>query len=538
MKEEKFEKFLQIIESLTGMVPPASHRNHIRREIEKYLHAQNISGDMFLDKALSESSAVQVLLNISTINETYFFREERQFRVLQEIVLPGLFRLKKKLLIWSVSCSTGEEAVSLAILANEECGRHDGGSFSVFATDINTDVLENLEEGVYGKNSFRKDGIMFHQLLGKYCCDNRKKGGMHDIPGFPDAAWHRGSSGGRFSQAKAGEASAERKYLHPHEVRIESSLMNKIKTARFNVYLDEPVFLEGVADIVFFRNTLLYVSQEKRKAILEKIVRELAPGGFFFLASSEVPFVDIPCLELCEDNGVYYFRKEAHADIGRSAISEKKGLAEKEKVREKAASGMQEMDQGGRGYSTHRHEEPEREVSANPEKINEILLMEYISANYTPGRKELSSSDGVYRKYRDDVSLFLESLNKSDFIEASARLGSLKQHIGKTALFYFLEGKYFLGIEKPDRAKESFRLSAGIMENFWPARFYFALSLAATDSGRAMKEFMDCSELIEKEIDSGRNIYSFLLEGFDPAYFLHMCRKWHEKTRLLQHQKI
>src|SRR5690606_9222914 len=61
------------------------------------------------------SDMVDALLN----NETYFYRDMVVFRNLQEKILPELTRRvgrRRRLKIWSAGCSTGQEAVSLAMM--------------------------------------------------------------------------------------------------------------------------------------------------------------------------------------------------------------------------------------------------------------------------------------------------------------------------------------------------------------------------------------------------------------------------------------
>ncbi|HMK50002.1 MAG TPA: CheR family methyltransferase, partial [Thermodesulfovibrionales bacterium] len=62
------------------------------------------------------------IVDILTVNETYFFREQNQLRTFSEEVLPDLRatnKEKKRLRIWSAGCSTGEEPYTIAMLILE-----------------------------------------------------------------------------------------------------------------------------------------------------------------------------------------------------------------------------------------------------------------------------------------------------------------------------------------------------------------------------------------------------------------------------------
>src|SRR3982750_50938 len=73
---------------------------------------------------------VEALLN----NETYFFRDRAMFDLLAHKVLPALQEQRadtRRLTIWSVGCSTGQEAYSLAMLVAEQPLRWQGWTLDI-----------------------------------------------------------------------------------------------------------------------------------------------------------------------------------------------------------------------------------------------------------------------------------------------------------------------------------------------------------------------------------------------------------------------
>ena len=83
-----------------------------------------------------------------------FFRESEVFDELEQTVLPQLFDRKggaaDRLRVWSVGCSTGEEAYSLAMLMLEQAAdREPRPQLQVFASDLSDDMLGRAREGVY-----------------------------------------------------------------------------------------------------------------------------------------------------------------------------------------------------------------------------------------------------------------------------------------------------------------------------------------------------------------------------------------------------
>ena len=66
--------------------------------------------------------------------------------------------------MWSAACSYGEEAYSLAVMALT-CGLNP----IVYASDINSEVLEHCKSGVFLGTSLRSvDGVMFQKLVTPY----------------------------------------------------------------------------------------------------------------------------------------------------------------------------------------------------------------------------------------------------------------------------------------------------------------------------------------------------------------------------------
>jgi chemotaxis protein methyltransferase CheR len=85
-----------------------------------------------------------------TTNETFFFRDEVQFRVLQNTFLPPLIKARsqsKRLAFWSAASSSGQEALSLAIILCE-MGLQDW-NIEIHGTDFNQQMVERARQATY-----------------------------------------------------------------------------------------------------------------------------------------------------------------------------------------------------------------------------------------------------------------------------------------------------------------------------------------------------------------------------------------------------
>ncbi|MBD2459510.1 tetratricopeptide repeat protein [Oscillatoria sp. FACHB-1407] len=103
------------------------------------------------------------LIDVLTVNESYFLRDQGQFALLKHHVLPELIHAKqqlsctqqKNMRVWSAGCSTGEEAYSLAILLKELIPAEQSWNILVLGTDINELALLQAKQGIYSNWSFR-----------------------------------------------------------------------------------------------------------------------------------------------------------------------------------------------------------------------------------------------------------------------------------------------------------------------------------------------------------------------------------------------
>ena len=85
-----------------------------------------------------------------TVGETYFFRDPSCFEALEQQVLPSIIASRRaegvlRLRLWSAGCATGEEAYSLAILADRLLPDRSDWVVTILATDINPDALEKAQ---------------------------------------------------------------------------------------------------------------------------------------------------------------------------------------------------------------------------------------------------------------------------------------------------------------------------------------------------------------------------------------------------------
>ncbi|MCH6200726.1 ATP-binding protein [Aquiflexum sp. LQ15W] len=99
---------------------------------------------------------LDILYQDLLINVTSFFRDSDTYKYLKEVLLPKLLKSKKAeetFRIWVPACSSGEEALSIAMMIleiQENTGTHI--PIQMFATDLSEKAIRKARAGVYTKD--------------------------------------------------------------------------------------------------------------------------------------------------------------------------------------------------------------------------------------------------------------------------------------------------------------------------------------------------------------------------------------------------
>jgi len=198
-------------------------------------------------KFKDDGEEFQSLMNLLTVNETYFFREFGTLEAfaeygLQEIAEEKLKKGDKTLRIWSAGCSTGEEPYTLAIIVRELLDNVDDWDIEIVATDIDEVVLGKAQDALYDDRSVKDVPDEYYR---KYFDSSR---GCH-IP---------------TSQIR-------------DMVTFEHlNLMDRVSMRKKRSF-----------DFVFCRNVLIYFDDVSRKQVVDHFYISLNKGGYIFLGHSE-----------------------------------------------------------------------------------------------------------------------------------------------------------------------------------------------------------------------------------------------------------
>ena len=153
MSHRALSYFSNFIEQETGIVFHESNLYQLQTRLEEIAKTEGITD---LDTLLSkfergpDYSLKQKLLDHSTNNETLFFRDPAFFDAIKEFVVKEIIPQRpSEIRIWSAASSTGQEALSVAILLEELGSTFSLPPYKILGTDICQRALDKAKAGVY-----------------------------------------------------------------------------------------------------------------------------------------------------------------------------------------------------------------------------------------------------------------------------------------------------------------------------------------------------------------------------------------------------
>ena len=251
MSEEEFRLLRDYIHERFGLFFEDSQSNSLRARLAGRLQGLDLLSFEDYYKYLrfgpQRQEELSHMVSHLTNNETYFFREAPQLSVFADHVVKQLKDKKSRdgsrsFRILSAGCSTGEEALTLAMIL------YDSGQFfwnwdvQVTGLDVDEAALDKARHGVYHQNSFR---AMSPALLERH-----------------------------FSRQGAA-------------AQVKEAVRRMVSFRQGNLL--DPASFAGLSplDVIFCRNVLIYFSDAAILRAVRQFHEMLAPGGYLFLGHAE-----------------------------------------------------------------------------------------------------------------------------------------------------------------------------------------------------------------------------------------------------------
>lgn len=245
LSEHELSEIRMLIEERTGIHFDESRERFFSTRVREHVRAKKFANGTELLRAIRKANIeYEALLERLLTQETSFFRYPAVYEVFEKRVLPELHTKKfwnnpRTLRVWSAGCSTGEEPYSIAITILDALSFAEAWNVDILATDVGRQALKHAERGVYSGRSLAS--VTPAQL-----------------------STH-------FSAVTGG-------------YQVKPRLKKMVTFAQMN--LASAVYV-GRMDLIFCMNVLIYFSEERRRALVQRFYDTLEPGGYLFLGHSE-----------------------------------------------------------------------------------------------------------------------------------------------------------------------------------------------------------------------------------------------------------
>jgi chemotaxis protein methyltransferase CheR len=203
-------------------------------------------------------ASVEHVVERLLIHESWFFRDPKQWAALARDVLPTFGGPVR---VWCAGCANGQEAWAMAMLLAETVPE-----WHVVATDLSGRALARAAEGMYSTAELR--GL------------SAERRARFLVPGPQQDRWS-----------------------------IVPRLRDHVKFTRHNLAVPPPPVPLGGAEIVFCRNTLIYLDKAGVEAALGSIESALAEDGRLLVGAAESLWAVTDSFEVVPLSGAYSYRR-------------------------------------------------------------------------------------------------------------------------------------------------------------------------------------------------------------------------------------
>jgi len=233
-----YEYFKKEILKLTSIDLNCYKERQMKRRIETLIRNKHLSGyDKYIAAMRDDRQLFDEFLSYMTINVSEFFRNPEQWTYLEKDVLPDLIKkFGKNLKIWSAACSTGEEPYSLVMTLSKYFPLN---QIKIYATDIDKQCIEKAKVGLYAEKAIAN---VSEELKTKYF-------------------------------TKIGSA-----------YKIRDEIKQCVTFQQHDLLKD--VYPRN-CHLIVCRNVLIYFTEETKEDLFRRFYQYLAPGGIFFIGSTE-----------------------------------------------------------------------------------------------------------------------------------------------------------------------------------------------------------------------------------------------------------
>lgn len=488
--------FRTLIGEKCGVIFKNDALHLLEASINKRISACHLSGHgEYLKRVSGDEEEILRLIDLITINETYFMREGQHFGVLCDAIMPEMLgRRSGKIRILSAGSSTGEEAYSILISLIEKYGMGIKSRIEIYGVDINRDVIKTAKEAVYRNNSFRSN----ERMLMKYF--ERRKDKRYDlVPQMRESV----------------------------DFRVGNLLR-----------WPYPEALQKM-DIIFYRNVSIYFDRDAQMVIFQNLSNILNPEGYIFLSSTETYYHNVGILSLKEYDNVFLYQKKIEMEFDdrrkyKKPLLPSPPLSPPDVAARKAECIPPLVAQPKSAIAGERPKPAIAGERRDARIIFDAALDEAMQKKY---RQSIAKVDGLLEVYPDFLKAYaLKASVLVNLQEMDAAREVCGQILARDE--WNLEAYLLLGIvakinEEYDEALKMFRGALYINATCWLAHFYLAdIYFSMQDVPGAHREYGIALKLLETRGVEDHGLTYFPL-SFPVEQLIHLCRHNIDKIRAL-----
>lgn len=280
LDDTQFLRWQSLLEERTGMCLASQRRSFLQTSLGLRMREVGCdSYEQYYERITAGAAGAiewSTLVDRLTVQETRFFRDPDAFAFVEQYVQQKATELKadETLEFWSVGCSSGEEAYSLAMVG-ERFLTPVGKRYAVTGTDISTIVLRKARAGRYLPRA---------------------------LQWVPQAYAAIG-----FKPQQAGEP-----------LQITDELRQRSCFSQVNILNLAACPLQS-QHVIYCQNVLIYFRRWRRREILNVLAERLAPGGILVIGLGEMVDYQHPLLEQIHSSRVSAFVRKKTNSEGESA---------------------------------------------------------------------------------------------------------------------------------------------------------------------------------------------------------------------------
>lgn len=224
-------------------------------------HREIYDFEEFFKRLKTYNPLWQELVNFLTVNETYFFREYPQIKLLVDFVQNST----EKVRILCAPCSTGEEVYSIVIALTHADISKD--KYEILGIDINSEAIDKAKTALYRKRALNR---LEPEYVDRYFC------------------------------------------AQGDEFKLSSEITSKPQFQVVNIF-DANFIKQQKFDFVFSRNMLIYFEKEVKERAMKIFSQLVKENGKIFLGHADLPPV-IEELKPSMQQGIKYYELNKPAE--------------------------------------------------------------------------------------------------------------------------------------------------------------------------------------------------------------------------------